>query len=242
MAVFRQTLRQFCVGSLLKQGLLPKDHERLCQTSGDYVMENYFLCDRPDDLLVLDTKAGTDKNVGNDRFKTIDHPSKPDVLVRLVKVYKDKTADMTTFNLYLRDQNGDQEKFQLHRLVNINIEHHGRGLRFWGPLREYLELEDGKSFEDVPRFQYNLGNTEKSIQAIKAKVKRLKRKGRCPRKNAKWCDIDHLVGRSKVWMNNSIFTISCSHSWNRSMAYIRYLFGDWGYACSAYLEYGSGND
>mgnify|MGYP000178339596 CR=1 FL=1 len=78
-------------------------------------MENYFLCDRPDDLLVLDTKAGTDLNVGNDRFKTIDHPSKPDVLVRLVKVYEDKNADMTAFKVNLRDQNGDQDMFQLHR-------------------------------------------------------------------------------------------------------------------------------
>jgi hypothetical protein len=58
---------------------------------------------------------------------------------------------------------------------------------------------------------------------------------------AKWCDVDHCVGRSKRWMNNVLFTNLCSHSWNRCMAAVRIMVGDWCFGLGT-KAYGSGND
>ena len=58
---------------------------------------------------------------------------------------------------------------------------------------------------------------------------------------ASWCDVDHCVGRSKLWMNHVLFTDLCSHRWNRCMSHVRIVAGDWCYGLGT-KAYGSGND
>ena len=108
-------------------------------------------------------------------------------------------------------------------------------------VRQYLGLTEDQGWEDVPRFKYRRGLDEKSKAAIRLREEHLAKKGWETVEMAPWCDLDHLVGRSQVWMNSNIFILSCSHSWNTQMSYVRIFYKDWGYAW-AQIPYGSGND
>ena len=76
---------------------------------------------------------------------------------------------------------------------------------------------------------------------MKGRFAYLKRKGWDGVPFAKWSDIDHMAGRSQMWMNNTLFTVSCSHSWNQYMSYVRFLFRHWGFGCGK-CKYITGND
>ena len=71
---------------------------------------------------------------------------------------------------------------------------------------------------------------------------RLEAKGWTKVKQAVLCDQDHLLGRLCAWMNVSvsIFTMSCSHSWNQCIMNVRQRMGCWGF-CFANIKYNGGN-
>ncbi len=128
----------------------------------------------------------------------------------------------------------DEKQWTLHRLTQVVLHNHGRGMIHNELLREHYGLKDGETFEDkVNYYDYN-------PEAAKKRRARLIAKGWEGVGQASWCDYDHLLKRTRVWMNASIFTMPCSHSWNSCMAKIRQRMGCWGFGF-AYIKYNGGN-
>ena len=100
-----------------------------------------------------------------------------------------------------------------------------------------MKLDEGQSFEDLEDFAWGTGDEE----YLKNLTQHLKRKGWEGVPVGKWCDIDHCVGRSKIWMNSTLYTFACSHRWNQCMSYLRILLNDWLFAFGD-KPYGTGND
>ena len=93
------------------------------------------------------------------------------------------------------------------------------------------------SVESVERFKWSTGDEE----YVKRRAKHLTKKGWETVKTGYLTDVDHSIGRSLAWMNSTMFTIACSHSWNQCMSYLRILFKDWLFASGKKL-YITGND
>jgi hypothetical protein len=117
------------------------------------------------------------------------------------------------------------------------MENKGMGFRNYKKLSDYLKLTEGQSFEDADGFRWADGDMEYLMR----RNQYLERKGWEDVETGKWCDTDHCVGRSQIWMNATIFTMPVSHSWNKCMSNLRILFKDWGYAF-AEKSYDTGND
>ena len=103
-------------------------------------------------------------------------------------------------------------------------------------MREYLNLKDGEHFEQLEQFRYDVDDERYQ----KRRAKHLEKKGWTDVATAWISDRDHTVGRCEVWMNSTMYTISCSHCWNQCMSQVRMVFKDW---CFAFLckPYGNGN-
>ena len=124
--------------------------------------------------------------------------------------------------------------WQVHRLEQTVLYNLDLGLHKRKWFREYLELEDNETFESKIRYyDYNL-------EAKEMRDKRLNAKGWYNVKQSVACDDDHLLGRMRMWMNASIFTMNCSHSWNQCVGKVRTRMGCWGFAF-ANIKYNGGN-
>ena len=127
------------------------------------------------------------------------------------------------------------------RLIKIVEEHNKRGIHFYQPLRKYLELQEGKTFQEVERFKCECYTTEDGMKAFETRFKYLKKREWLHVSTASVCDVDHTVGRSQFWINSNMLLLTCLHQYNKHLGIIRSLFGDWGFAFSR-MEYGTGND
>eukprot|EP00985_Skeletonema_marinoi_P004419 scaffold1935_cov223-Skeletonema_marinoi.AAC.3 len=128
-----------------------------------------------------------------------------------------------------------------HRLVAIMKDHYGFGFCHNHLIKEYLQLKDGETFEDVERFKYRQDLSDRAVELSRKRSGIVKKKKWNERKLAKWSDVDHLLGRSKRWKNSDFFCMHVSHSWNQAMSYVRIVYGDWLYAFTN-ISYGSGSD
>ena len=130
----------------------------------------------------------------------------------------------------------------IHRLVNIVANHNGFGINNHTPLREYLQLQEGETITFNRRFVYHDFTNERSARLIKRRLTKLQRKAWLEVKNATICDIDHMIGRSQLWMHSNFFTWMVSHQYNMQLSFVRIFFGDWLYGFSGKIRYQSGND
>ena len=152
------------------------------------------------------------------------------------------TERLITFAVSLR-KNDDPTKeynrrtWSLHQLENNVMHNLGLGFRNSKLVRDFLKLDEGQSFEDLEDFAWGTGDEE----YLKRLTQHLKKKGWEGVPVGKWCDIDHCVGRSKIWMNSTLYTFACSHRWNQCMSYLRILFNDWLFAFGD-KPYVTGND
>lgn len=116
----------------------------------------------------------------------------------------------------------------VHRLLQMNAFTWGLGMANNAALKDYL---DGMTIEEA--FPYT-ARDERQYE------RRLIEKGWTNVKFADWCDTDHLIGRSKDWMNCAIFTMPCSHRWNSCASHVRITAGHWCFAFG-YKTYNGGN-
>ncbi len=128
----------------------------------------------------------------------------------------------------------DTKSWSLHRLHGIVFHNHGLGLNNRDWYREYFDLKKDETFEA------KIGYYKYYPELLEQQKKRLEAKGWTKVKQAVLCDEDHLLGRLCAWMNSSIFTMSCSHSWNQCIMNVRQRMGCWGF-CFANIKYNGGN-
>ena len=222
-----------CVGILDRDGHDVEECERTIKGCQHIFCELWFT----EDPLVVNFNAKRDSHAGEESInKKIPIPGRVDSYARVLVITDDKNPKLPTFVVKV-----NSKPIKHHRLVAIIKDHYGFGFCQNDLIKEYLELEDGQSFEDNDRFKYHQDLSEKAIKSRKYRETYLKRRKWDARKMAKWSDIDHLLGRSQRWKNSDFFCMHVSHSWNQSMSYIRILFGDWLYGFTT-ISYGSGSD
>ena len=160
----------------------------------------------------------------------------------MIAVSRDKFDPMTTFHLKTRRHASDtihktSKRWQLHVWEQVLLENAGLAFHQDTMVREYLNLKDGEHFEQLEQFRYDVDDERYQ----KRRAKHLEKKGWTDVATAWISDRDHTVGRSEVWMNSTMYTISCSHSWNQCMTQVRMIFKDW---CFAFVckPYKNGND
>jgi hypothetical protein len=61
---------------------------------------------------------------------------------------------------------------------------------------------------------------EQAIRQFALRVSYLKRRGWEELEFGELTDVDHMAGRSKLWMNSTLFTMHTSHSWIRYIAFV----------------------
>ena len=120
--------------------------------------------------------------------------------------------------------------------------HNGFGINNHTPLREYLQLKEGETITSIERFQYHDFTNKRSARLITRRLTKLQHKEWVNVKLASICDIDHMIGRSQLWMNSNFFTWMVSHQYNTQLSYVRIFWGDWLYGFSGKIKYQSGND
>ena len=142
----------------------------------------------------------------------------------------------------MRDLDKPQnQSISVHRLVNIVANHNGLGINNYTPLRRHLQLQVGETIISNERFHYHDFTNERSARLVKRRSNKLQHKEWQEVKLATICDIDHMIGRSKLWMNSNFFTWMVSHQYNKQLSHVRMFFGDWLYGFSGEIEYRSGN-
>lgn len=150
---------------------------------------------------------------------------------RLVVTERDDTG-FWTFSLAMKDgvsQGGLQgPRRTIHRLLQVNAFNLGLGITNNAELKQYL---GGKTIEEA--FPYTCRDN-------RAYLRKLESKGWTEVEFAQWCDVDHLVGRWENWMNCNIFTMPCSHRYNRCLSAVRVMVGHWCFAFG-YKAYNGGN-
>ncbi|KAL9187607.1 hypothetical protein ACHAXT_005985 [Thalassiosira profunda] len=152
--VGEKMVREFCIGGgTVGLGFDEDEFSRGMTTDSYYAMEMFSCPNSLDDCLVVDLNASDDKDATDERHRKIPIPGTRRH-ARLVKVFREKTQQMTTFSLQFRDKDGKNCKISLHRFVVLVAEHHGFGIHHSERLRKKLGLEEGQTFEDLERFQY----------------------------------------------------------------------------------------
>ena len=127
---------------------------------------------------------------------------------------------------------GTSAKRKHHQILQQVLTSSGKGMKNHAEFNEYL---GGKTFEEKYPFT---SRNERRYQRLLEEYWQTNYPGI---EFAKWCDVDHCVGRSKRWMNNVMFTNLCSHRWNSCMAAVRIAAGDWCFGLGT-KAYGNGND
>eukprot|EP00984_Skeletonema_dohrnii_P031538 scaffold24132_cov151-Skeletonema_dohrnii-CCMP3373.AAC.1 len=222
-----------CVGTTIQNDREYYEYERALEGWQYTHVELWTTSEKP---LVIDSDAKVDPSRSDDpRHKKI-KLADTERYVRAVCITEDVTKPMTTFKCVVGENN-----VKHHRLAAIYEHHYGWGFSQTPLIMEYLGLKDGESFEDHQRFKYGQDLSDKAIRARLRREKYLDTRKWDKRKLAKWTDVDHLLGRSKMWKNSNFFCMHVSHSWNRAMAYVRICYGDWldGFAN---IKYHSGSD
>ena len=232
-----------CIGGgTVQQGRLPHEFEQMLSSDEHYAVEICFHSEEPI-IIDLNSRLGNKDEGGKYKQTYIPGTGKYGRRLKVTRLDPDSTTcALTTYFVNTRkddDKPGrkDRKTWTIHRLQNILLDNMGLGFKNSKLVRDYLELKDGETFENVDRFKWSTDDKE----YVKKRVAYLKRKGWEGVPLADCSDIDHTVGRSCGWMNSTLFTLACSHSWNQCMSYLRILFEDWGYA-SLDKTYGTGND
>ena len=254
IAAGKKMKNQRCIGTLVQNNIDPEDFEKDILTTGFICVEQFPCVNLPGELLVINLDAKKDDDQSATHRKKIPIPGGPvpgtaipemdgtGRYARAVSVSEDKSQTMTTFRVNLPQPKGAAKKhWTIHRLIATSSAHCKFGLQNDEDFSNYLELKDGQTFEDVERFKYHQAFSERSIRALEKRFDYLKKKGWDNVDLAKKSDLDHCLGRSMMWMNSNMFLMFCSHSWNRSMSYVRIMFGCWGFAFG-HFKYVSGND
>jgi hypothetical protein len=231
---------QMCVGDTIKSGRSYDDCERTLKGYGHTYFEMWATSDEP---FVIDLDPKSDPAQCNEPLHkkiriTSTSTSESIGLARAVKLsfVEGSGGELTSFRVQ------HVNTIRYHRLVAIVKSHY----RF-DPLRncrimtEYLGLKEGQSFEDLDGYKYHQNLSERNIRMMVRRENYLKKRMWEERLLGKWTDVDHLIGRSQKWMNSDFFCMQVSHSWNRAMAYVRIMYGDWLYGFAS-IEYRSGND
>jgi len=217
-------------GGTARHGFNPKDeYEREWTTDPyRYVVDKYGK-----DGHIIDMKAET--NYDNDsainakvpipgedasyaRILTIDNP-------RIIK-------GLTTFQVAMDQGNGNGfAKRVHHQVLQQVLASSGSGMMNHDELNEFL---GGMTFEE--KYPFKARTERRYLRMLEDWQKQYP-----GIEFAKWCDVDHCVGRSERWMNNVLFTNLCSHRWNQCMAAVRIRAGDWCFGLGT-KAYGDGND
>lgn len=255
-SVFHRHLAQKCIGAgTIQQGRAAGDYKALVVTDGWYVVEQYPDAEYIADMLLIDLNSRQNSSFTGDetRFNSIPVPG-TDRTARQVQIERisDGTTvggkELITFRASFRkpgsnsqgqDDEHNRQLMRLHRLLQINAAHHGLDIHSNKEFLKYFRLNKGQSLFESERLKFT-GETERSLDYMKRRLRHLKRKGWEEVELAQTSDVDHFVGRSKVWMNSLMFTIHCSHSWNQKIMFVRRLFGCWGYG-HAKIKYVNGN-
>ena len=221
-----------CVGILDRDDHDVEECERTLRGCQHLFCELWFTEDKP---LVVNFDAKESK--GGSINKKIPIPGRVDSYARVLMIGEQIGQPVTNFTVKVTKG----LLVSHHRLVAIIKDHYGFGFHQNDLIKEYLELEDGQSFEDNLRFKYRQDLSRRAIKSRENRETYLRRRKWDERKMAKWSDIDHLLGRSQRWKNSDFFCMHVSHSWNQAMSYIRIMFGDWLYGFTT-ISYGSGSD
>lgn len=222
-----------CIGAgTVQQGRDPNDFEQEWTTDGRYALDMFGT-----DVYDLDVKSNPTKynHKENNPLQEENDPAKFKKImfgtgryIRLLEISTRSVNGLITHEVDIRDNDGKSAKRKHHRLLQIVAHHNGVGVRNSHELSAHLK---GKTLEQA--YPY-LARDERAY------TRRLESKGWLDVVQAQWCDVDHLVGRSKSWMNALLFTMPVSHRYNSCLSYIRSECGFWGYA-GTLMEYNGGN-
>ena len=221
-----------CVGVTVQNGFGPSDFRRVYTTSGSYFLESFH--DNSEDYpIIIDMDAGQsnldikDEDI-RDEYRATIIPGSSDFARRVKVTPSSAIREMHTFEVKLRSSKGQSKpkSWSLHQLNNTVMSNMDLGFNKNKLVRSFLGLKEGEHFESVSWLAYGTDD----LEYMKRRTQHLRKKDWEDVEFATCSDNDHSVGRSQVWMNTSLYTILCSHSWNRCQSYVRLFFGDWGYA------------
>ena len=216
--ILKKLVVQFCVGGgTVQKGCKPNQFEREWTTKDCYIACLFGTA-------VYDLNAScNDSTMAPENFKIpLGNTGR---FVRRLTSNKGVHNGQDMFSVAIRDDQGNKKTRRLHRLVQINAYNHNIGMSHSQQLKEYL---GGKTFEEKCPY------TAKDKEIYK---QHLEKKGWTNVEFAKWCDVDHLVDRSELWMKGLFFTMPCSHRWNTCMTWVRVSVGDWCYGMAEIIHY-----
>lgn len=228
----RRIKKQYCVGGgTVLQGLKPGDYEREWDTAdGIYVIDAFG-----PKCWIFDLDSQCQSKKDDDLHQKVPVPGSNNCL-RILNPELNKKGNLTGMRVEMRDSKGGKCHRLVHQILQMNLWSWGYGLRHNKEYERFLRSRAPKrgatSAEDA--FPY----TGKDYNRY---LRRLKAKGWTEVEFAKWCDVDHCVGRSEPWMHTTLFTRFCSHRWNTCMSIVRYKAGDWCFGLGA-KAYRNGND
>ena len=230
-AIKELIIKHFCVGGgTVQRGLHPSKYEREWLTmAGRYVINLYGRNGE-----IVDTMAEkNDSDAHDDIHFKVPFPGEKNRYVRVLKLTEETKNGLTTHSVVMGLPDGTTSSRRHHQILQQVQHSHGLGPQNNDELNEHL---GGLSFEE--KYPYN----PKFENDYARRISRWKRRfGKIDVEFASLCDVDHCVGRSKIWMNHILFTDLCSHRWNSCMSKVRIVAGDWCYGLGTKV-YGSGND
>ena len=183
----------------------------------------------------LDAKSQSAKKKDDDLHQKVPIPGTKNCVRILNAGFTVGDNGVPAVNVHMLDNNGNFCSRTLHQVLQLNLASWGKGMRnnkeYHRFLRSRAPKRSATSAEDA--FPY----TGKDYGQY---LRMLEERGWTQVEFAKWCDVDHCVGRSEIWMHNALFTRFCSHRWNRCMSVVRFKAGDWCFGLGS-KEYGNGN-
>ena len=214
-----ELVEEACIGRNVSDNRALETYVRHAHTKGNYVLEVFSIRDYPRLYKV------TEDSIERIHF----HVNTKDNLFTIAcAMARDKTFESEM------EYNSDSRQWSLHQLHAAVLDNLGYGLNNRKWFRDHHGLKDGETFEaKVSYYDYY-------PEPLKQQKKRLDAKEWREVKQALRCDQDHLLGRLCAWMNTSLFTMSCSHSWNQCMMKVRQRMGCWGFGF-ANIKYNGGN-
>jgi hypothetical protein len=115
---------------------------------------------------------------------------------------------LTEYSVNLHDAYGSYTNWKVHRL--LQIQRHSSGDPFVNSevVQTHFDLKPGQLFETTASFLFT-PMTERGIRAMMNRFSYLKRRGWEKLEFGELTDVDHMAGRSKLWMNSTLFTSPC---------------------------------
>lgn len=246
---------EHCIGSLKRNVRNLNDYEQNLKTNGSLVVELFTTAVKEEDFLLINMNATGGANTTNDKdtndlFRSIpiENTARDATLIKLTK---GKDGYLVQFTIFLphhasthgagdvgggRTVSRNRTYTRLHRLTTITANHLGFGLNKSKPFLEYLGLQEGGSIESVDRFKYH--DEDNHIECGSDGIEH--KKWGCT-SLARFSDVDHLVGRSQLWMNSNYFIWLTSHTHNQQLMSVRKYYKNWGYGFYPF-PYGNGNE